>query len=230
MIENPDARLVQDGPGLALAGLVHRVEEPSMPGPHPTIVMLHGRSGDENVMWVFARTVPRDWLRVAPRAIKPDPEGGYTWHPRKRDEWPSRVMFDEAVAAVVKLVRALPELYHADPERLYLMGFSQGAATAYAAALQHPGLVRGIAGLVGFMPTGGEAVLSAAPLAGLPVFMAVGKRDPTIPLEMAEACARALRQAGARVEYRVYTTGHKLDAQGMRDLQRWWKERDNDEP
>ena len=34
--------------------LTHRVARPAGPGPHPTVLMLHGRSGDENVMWVFA--------------------------------------------------------------------------------------------------------------------------------------------------------------------------------
>ncbi len=225
MSDSADSRLVVSGLALDLASLIHRVREPASPGPRRTVVMLHGRSGDENVMWVFARTVPGDWLLVAPRAIKPDPDGGYAWHPRKRDEWPPLAMFDEAVAAVARFIRALPEIYNADPDHIYLMGFSQGAATAYATAIHHPGLMKGIAGLVGFMPLVNENALQAALLDGLPVFMAVGQRDPTIPLEVAEACAQTLREAGARLEVHTYDTGHKLDARGMRALRRWWGER-----
>ncbi len=224
-METTETHHVADGPALDTAGLIHRVRKPAHPGPHRTVVMLHGRSGDENVMWIFASTVPLDWLLVAPRGLKPDPDGGYTWLPRRRDEWPSLAMFDEAVAAVVRLIRALPDLYHADPQHIYLMGFSQGAATAYAIAMRQPGLAKGIAGLVGFVPGDCGEALSAAPLKGLPVFMAVGKQDPLIPLERSEECAWTLRQAEALLDYHAYDTGHRLSAEGMRDLKRWWRER-----
>lgn len=206
------------------AGLIHRVWQPAGDGPFTTVVLLHGRSGDENVMWVFARTLPDPWLQVAPRAIKPDRDGGYAWHPRGQDEWPTLPEFDEAVTAVTRFIRALPTLYQADPERIYLMGFSQGAALAYAVAMRQPGLVQGIAGLVGFLPEGcGEE--ETAVLRDLPIFMAVGKEDPLIPHERARACATALEAAGAKLTYGEYETGHRLNAAATRDLQAWWKGR-----
>jgi phospholipase/carboxylesterase len=220
MSEPFNTRLVSDGP----AGLVHRVREPQTPGPHRTVVMLHGRSGDENVMWVFARALPAHWLVVAPRAITPDPDGGYAWHPRKPNEWPVIEMFDHAVESITRFIHALPALYHADLNHIYLMGFSQGAAASYATTLKYPGWVKGIAGLVGFLPLGVD--VSAQPLAGLPVFMAVGRSDPTIPLAVAQACAQTLRAVGAALDERLYDTGHKLNADGMRDLKAWWAERE----
>lgn len=216
-------QLFANGPAFDAAGLVHRVRRPDAPGPHRTAVMLHGRSGDEDVMWVFASTVPDDWLIVAPRAIQADPDGDYSWHPRRPDAWPSLIAFDEAVAALVKFIRALPALYQADPDHVYLMGFSQGAALAYAVALRHPGLVKGVAGLVGFTPEGIGS--DQRPLEGLPVFMAAGTNDPRIPLVRSRASAGVLRQAGAALEYNEYDTEHKLTPDAIRDLRRWWQER-----
>ncbi|MFQ5436325.1 MAG: alpha/beta hydrolase, partial [Anaerolineae bacterium] len=206
------------------SGLVHRVAQPSISGPHPTVVMLHGRSGTEDVMWIFAKTVPVDWLLVAPRGIMPDPAGGFDWRPRGQDEWPSLADFDEAVTAVAHFIHTLPDLYQADPGRIYLMGFSQGAAAAYATALRHPGLVQGIAGLVGFIPTHCDSALEESPLADLPIFMAVGKRDPLIPTQRSAGCAQTLTMAGTHLEYHEYDTGHRLNAAGLRDLQAWWSE------
>jgi phospholipase/carboxylesterase len=216
-------RLVSQGSVLEMTGLVHRVREPDGPGPHPTVVMLHGRSGDEEVMWVFARTLPKDWLVVAPRGIKPDPDGGYAWHPRQRDEWPSLATFETAAQAVSRFIRSLPGVYHADPERIFVMGFSQGAATAYATAMYEPGLIRGIAGLVGFVPVSCEAAIDTLALQNLPIFMAVGKEDPLIPYERTASCAQTLRASGADLTYHEYDTGHRLNAQGMRDLAEWWQ-------
>ncbi|MCA9937820.1 MAG: alpha/beta fold hydrolase [Anaerolineales bacterium] len=217
-----DTQLVMDGPAFQRAGILHRVHQPPTTGPHPTVVMLHGRAGNEDVMWVFARALPPGWLLVAPRAIKPD-EGGYAWHPRLPHVWPSLAQFDAAVAVVAHLIRALPALYNADPRRLYLMGFSQGAALSYAVAMRHPPLVRGVAGLVGFAPTNAEEAMARQALAGLPVFMAVGRQDDKIPYERAQACATILRGAGADLTCREYAGGHKMPAQGMRDLTTWWQ-------
>lgn len=182
MNEN-EPRLIDSGAAVERARLVHRVQQPSGEGPHPTVLMLHGRSGTEDVMWIFGRAVPDGWLRVAPRAIKKDPAGGYSWRIREKGEWPTLAEFDVPVGAVVDFIHTLPDLYGADLENLYLMGFSQGAATAYAVAMHHPELVQGIAGLVGFLPMECDDVITAGALEEMPIFMAVGKEDERIPYE-----------------------------------------------
>jgi len=222
---NQKPQLIETGESFEKAGLAHRVLQPEGNGPFPTAVLIHGRAGNEDVMWVFARTIPDNWLVVAPRAIKTDPDGGYSWHPRQPDIWPSLSQFDEAVTAVSHFIQALPGLYQADPKQIYLMGFSQGAATAYATAIRQPGLVQGIAGLVGFVPVESEAALDTAPLKDLPIFMAVSKNDERIPYERAQQGAQVLRTAAAQLDYHEYDTGHKLNAQGMRDLTQWWQQR-----
>jgi phospholipase/carboxylesterase len=173
-------------------------------------------------MWIFSRVLPKDWLIVAPRGIKPDPAGGWAWHSRQRDEWPALAMFDEAVTAVTSFIHTLPERYDSDPDRIYLMGFSQGAATAYAVAMGHPDLVQGIAGLVGFVPVECDAAIEIAVLKNLPIFMAVGRTDRYIPFTRAQGCAQTLRDSGADLTFRDYDTGHRLNAQGVRDLKSWW--------
>jgi phospholipase/carboxylesterase len=188
--------------------------------------MLHGRSGGEDAMWIFSKTLPQGWLVIAPRGIKPDLRSGYAWHPRQRDEWPSLATFDEAAGAVSAFIRALPEVYDVDPRWVYLMGFSQGAATAYATAMNYPGLVRGIAGLVGFVPVQCDAAVETAALKELPIFMAVGKADPYIPHSQAQNCARTLRDTGTELAYHEYETGHRLNSNGMRDLTAWWEEQE----
>ncbi len=207
------------------AVLPHRVLQPNTPDPHPTIVMIHGHLGNEEVMWIFRQTLPEDWLVVAPRAIVDDGDGRYSWHPRQQDEWPSLKAFDTAVDTLLEFLDALPNLYNADPHQIYLMGFSQGAAASFSLAIREPERVQGIASLVGFMPLGVEEAIETARLADLPVFMAVGTEDERIPLEVARECGKAVRAAGAYLEYREYDTGHKLNGNGMRKLKSWWVER-----
>ena len=223
MMQQKESRLIDSGAALESAGLVHRVRQAAGEGPHPTIVMLHGRSGNEEVMWIFERAAPPDWLLVAPRAIKEDPKGGYSWRIREEEEWPTLAQFDVAVGAVVEFIQALADLYGADLQNLYLMGFSQGAAVAYAVAMQHPELIQGIAGLVGFLPMDCDDLAAVEPFAGMPIFMAVGKRDERIPYDRSLACAHTLHLAGADLDYHEYDMRHRLNSQAMRELREWWR-------
>ena len=215
-------RLVDDGIALTKSGLVHRVWEPDSDSPRPTIVMNHGRSGTEDVTWVFARTLPKEWLIVTPRALYADHRGGFSWDVRPAGEWPTVEAFDPAIDAFSHFINSLPHLYNADLNQMFLLGFSQGAALSYSYAMRHPEKVQGIAGLVGLMPEGVLDEPALSNLQDVPVMMAVGRKDDTIPLSVSRQCANALLYAGARLDYREYDTGHKLNARGMRDLARWW--------
>jgi phospholipase/carboxylesterase len=213
------------GPAAEQAGLMHRVSRGVGPSPRPAIVMLHGRQGDEDAMWLLRKALPDGWLVVSPRGLVPDPDGAYDWRPRGRRVWPTLADFDAAVAAIARFTQALPALYGADPGAVFFMGFSQGAAAAFALTMTHRHLVSGVASVVGFVPAECGAPGDVRTLADLPVFMAVGRNDPIIPLSRSRACARALRSIGADLTYREYNAGHKLSTQGMRDLRSWWLER-----
>ena len=216
--------LIENGLGLDESGLVHRVWEPDGDGPHKTIVMLQGRSGNEDVTWVFGRTLPKEWLVVSPRALYEDRRGGYSWDLKPSGDWPAMVDFEPAVAAVKRFIAALPSLYNADLSQLYLLGFSQGAAVSYSYTLQDDTRVQGIAGLVGLIATDAEESPHLTKLRDLPILMAVGRTDDTVPHAISHSCANALIHGGARLDYREYDTGHKLNSKGMRDLTQWWQQ------
>lgn len=221
-------QLIENSSVVTASGLVYRVRLPQGAGPHPTVVMLHGRSGNEDVMWVFARALPAHWLLIAPRAAQPDPRGGYSWDVRIPEDWSSYQSMLAPANAIQRLINALPAAYNADLEQVFLMGFSQGSSVALTTAIDFPGLVQGLALLVGFMPDESEAHLQtrANPLKDMPIFMALGRDDHLIPANRSYQCANHLIRAGAHLDFRAYDTGHKLNAQGMRDLKKWWLGRD----
>ncbi|MBL7161337.1 MAG: hypothetical protein ISS57_01940 [Anaerolineales bacterium] len=119
---------------------VLRIRESEGDGPHPVTLLLHGWTGDENSMWIFASRLPENYLLIAPRGLHEAPIGGYSWHPIKDKSRPT--IDDWSITP------------RADFSDLRLAGFSQGAALAYAYALLHPERVRALAGLAGFLPEG----------------------------------------------------------------------------
>jgi phospholipase/carboxylesterase len=188
--------------------------------------LVHGRHGNEDVPWIFARNIPDHWLIVSPRGIEFEPESaehetGYSWIEMPEAGWPMLDDFDGAVQAFSDFINALPDVYDIDPNNVIILGFSQGAATALATAIQHPKICRGIATLVGFVPDIDADTVQAKPLKDVSVFMAAGDRDERVSVEIAIDSRETVGSAGADVTWNLYQTGHKLNGQGMRDLATW---------
>jgi phospholipase/carboxylesterase len=182
----------------------------------PAVVMVHGWLGNENVMSVFERTLPEGVGIISPRAPFEIAADSYGWFKLDQPD-----TFAPGLAALEALVRGLPEAYPLDPARLLLMGFSQGAAMCFSLLLKEPALVPAVAGLAGFLPREAQPWAAPGRLAGRRVLVAHGTEDDTVPVARSREAAEALRAAGAAVDYREYAVGHKLNAQGMKDLKAW---------
>ncbi|MFN2196894.1 MAG: alpha/beta hydrolase [Anaerolineales bacterium] len=198
----------------SLNGWVYRLRQPvDSAVPAPVYLLLHGWTGDENVMWVFADRIPAKFLEIAPRAPYPAPRGGYSWQPEMHTGWPDYEALHPTAEQLLKFIdelRAVPELHNADFERINLMGFSQGAALSYTFALTYPQRVRSLVGLAGFLPNNVSQLVSAQPLAGTPVFIAHGTLDTLVPVPRARQSVELLERAGARVTYCEDQVEHKL--------------------
>ena len=112
--------------------------------------------------------------------------------------------------------------YDADPARVLLIGFSQGATMAALAGLTRPDLVRGTAILSGIVPT---EILSAAPepeqLAGRSFFVAHGTQDAVVAIEHGRATNQLLQQLPVQLSYYEYAIGHTIGEQELRELVAW---------
>ncbi|HJW89382.1 MAG TPA: hypothetical protein VJ436_01940, partial [Anaerolineales bacterium] len=106
-------------------------------GPHPVLLLAHGLTGDESVMWIFTSRLSKAYLMIAPRGLHPSILGGYGWHASIERRWPT---WQDMLPAVETLLELLsPENFpEADFSRMHAMGFSQGAAFLYTIALLHP--------------------------------------------------------------------------------------------
>lgn len=209
-----EVQLITTGPAFDSLGLVHRVRVPAGSGPHPTLLMLHGLNGTEDVTWVFARNAGPEWLIISPRAPFAG-DNGYTWKVADSQS------YNAGLDALTHFVASLPTTYPVDRERLVLLGFSQGAAMAYAFGISQP--VAGIATLSGFIPQELTGNLSA--LTRVPILILHGTQDDTIPIATARKNRDQLVAAGAEVDYLEAEVGHKVSSGGMAELKRWLKER-----
>ena len=87
---------------------------PPVGKPDRVIFLVHGWTGDENSMWVFAPRMPKDALLIAPRApftSRNAEFGGYSWVPQRGNDFSPLEAFQQAVDEFGGLIAALSKEY-----------------------------------------------------------------------------------------------------------------------
>lgn len=189
--------------------------------PARLLLMLHGLSGDEDSMWVFTHNFPKNYWMLAPRAIHPAPQSGFTWRPLQPGSFgrPSLEELRPAAEALIALVDTFARETGVDATTFDAIGFSQGAALTNVLSFLFPHRIGKTGILAGFIPSGMESLLEAKPLTGKSVFVAHGTLDETVPIDRARASIQFLRDAGAQVTVSESAVGHKLSLEGLRGLE-----------
>ncbi|MBN2387381.1 MAG: hypothetical protein JXB85_10200 [Anaerolineales bacterium] len=192
--------------------------------PARLLLLLHGWTGDENSMWIFVRDFPTEITLLAPRAPSAAPEGGYSWRAITPQNWGLPALDDlrPAVASLLTLVDDWGAQTGLDVGQFDVLGFSQGASLVYTLAALHPGRIRRLGALSGFLPQGLDDLLAGGRLDGKPAYVAHGTQDDLIPVARGRQAARALEAAGARVTYCEAETGHKVSADCLRGIRQFF--------
>lgn len=195
-----------------------RVRQPNEAGSSRTVLMLHGLTGDETVMWIFAHSLPRDAWLFAPRAPLSAPGGGFSWLART-GEWPTLEDFSSSAADLIEAFSRWSAQTGAPGESFDVMGFSQGAALSYALAAFYPQRVNRVIALAGFLPIEDPLPGRYSSLNGKKVYIAHGAKDATVPVEKARQAVSVLQTAGCDVTYCESEVGHKLSAACLKGLE-----------
>src|SRR5262245_6331714 len=173
------------------------------------VIMLHGRGATAaDILSLTDHFEQNDIAYVAPQAP------GNSWYPYSflapLDQ--NEPALSQALATVGDLIDGMAKDGIA-PERVVLLGFSQGGCLALEYAARHArryAAVIGLsAGLIGPENTPRDYTGS---LTGAPVFLGCGDIDDHIPLERVKESTKVLRRLGGDVKERIYRgMGHDIN-------------------
>jgi phospholipase/carboxylesterase len=208
-----------------LSALVYSGRDAVSTPPAGMLILHHGRGADEHDLVGVAEVLdPVHRLAVAtPRApLRLPGMPGYHWYRVPRVGYPDRPTFEAAVTALAEFHDELWETTGIAPGRTIIGGFSMGAAMSYALGLSAARPVpAGILAFSGFIPTVDGWTPSLQDRAGLPVFIAHGRRDPVIAIEFAQRARELLTAGGLEVEYREHDGGHHIDPEDLQAATGW---------
>ena len=189
------------------------------PGRLPvTALLLHGSGGDENDLLPIAPA-------LAPGAAFLSARGNVVQHGARRFfSYPGPDGFDEdevrqRAGELADWVERMTTQYAFDPNRLYALGYSNGANMAAAMMLLRPGA---IAGACLFRSRAVVTPATLPDLRGAPVLISAGQTDHLIPPSAAEALGQLLTNAGAHVDVAIQNAGHDLTPADFSLAKQWF--------
>lgn len=212
---------------MTLQQFAHGVWHPGGEGLLPTIIAIHGHGAHgQDLMGLAPFLGGGRSLLIFPEAQYVLQPGmlSYTWFNTAGDLRRTPEEFARIVGLVHSFIDEAVARYGGDPERVALLGFSQGGSIAYQLGLAEPARWKGVAALSTWLPEESEAAghtADPATLAALPILIQHGTQDPMIALDRARDSKNRLEALGAKPDYREYPMAHQIANESLRDLALW---------
>jgi phospholipase/carboxylesterase len=176
-------------------------------------IMIHGRGASaEDILTLTQELRPKDVAYLAPQAAF------HTWYPLS---FLAPIAQNEpGITSGLGVIAGLIEQVGREgvtPDRIVLIGFSQGACLSLEFAARHARRFAGVAGLSGGLigPPGTPWNYTGS-FDATPVFLGCSDIDPHIPLERVNETADVFRRMGADVDARIYPRmGHTVNREEL---------------
>ncbi len=210
--------------------LYHLIRPPAQNLQKPPVLFLfHGYGSDEADLFSFASDLPGEYFIIsvrAPFALQPF---GYCWYTinfgASFGKWSDIEQACKSRDLILDFIDEAVDAYELDPERVNLLGFSQGTVLSYAVALSYPEKFDNVVALSGYID---ENVLMAD-YAGkdhsqLRIYASHGQVDQVIPPSWAQQIPEFLNGLGIDFKYEEFPSGHGVSPSNFYSFKKWLEE------
>ncbi|MFI5263463.1 MAG: alpha/beta hydrolase [Candidatus Kapaibacterium sp.] len=195
----------------------------------PVLIILHGYGADEFDLLPIASQLDQSFLAISIQAPIKLSWGGYAWYELTQTPTGFRENDNSRKKSEEMLLAELPRIIAkegGDPNQVFLMGFSQGAAMCYSLIgchdLSKQGIIiRAVIIMSGFIPADVTEVLRKKDLSQIPFFLSHGVFDELIPPLAMELAKNILQDAHAKTLAKEYEIGHGLTEETVSDIRNW---------
>ena len=213
--------------------LVYRIEQSPNPSA-PVFLLVHGRAGTVDVMWMFRRSLPEDATVISVQAPIADSgdigfgvQHGFSWWQVEPLENITRATIQAGVDTLHTFINEVLAEYNLQGQKINALGFSQGAAALSCLIQQVPQLFQKVAMLAGFVVTnmkGNNSTASVPSDNKVEVLIAHGTKDTVVPLSRAQQGKQYLEQdLGLSVTLVTDDVGHKVGTMGMKSVKDFFR-------
>ena len=208
----------------SLQHLSRSPEEPSEKA--PLLILLHGVGSNMYDLFGLAAYLDKRFQILSAQAPNVMQPGSFAWFPIL-EFLPTNIKIDaEAAEAsrlkVIEFVKEAVESYEADPEKVYLMGFSQGCIMSMSVMLSEPELLAGVVGMSGrILPEIEPLIAADERLKDFPILWVHGMNDNVLPISYGRAARDKLSALPVNLTYKEYQMAHEVSGESLHDVATW---------
>jgi len=191
---------------------------------YPTILALHGRGSNEQDLIELAPHLPDDLLWISPCAplvVGPD---SFEWYRVKVIGRPDPEQVLSALETIDHFIDEILPAYPIDPQRLFLLGFSQGSILSMCYTLIHPSRIAGVIAQSGHIPNSVELEVDETGIKGKPFILTHGEQDTMLPIDWGRASRDRLQKLGVDLTYYEFPMGHQVSMESLAVISTWLQE------
>lgn len=206
--------------------MLHYIKrEPKIKTEKPALlILLHGYGSNEQDLFSFANDLPDELLIISAQAPYELGFGAYAWYAINFDEINGKFSdLKQAQKSVDKIASFIDEIkkrYNTNPDKTFLLGFSQGAILSYATSLQHPNKTQHVIALSGYI---NEDLLPKEVSKNIKsdYYISHGTSDQVLPVNWARKAPKILEEFGLKSNYSEYPVGHGVAPQNFYSFKEW---------
>jgi phospholipase/carboxylesterase len=193
----------------------------------PVLILLHGYGSNKEDLFSFASELPDELLIISAQAPYEMDYGGFAWYAISLDAGNTKHSdLDQARTSLKKIALFIDEIklkFNTNPQKTFLLGFSQGAILSYALSLNYPNKIQYLLALSGYLNE--DLLPKKMPSIETDYYISHGTVDQVLAVEEARKAPKFLDKYSLPNVYSEYPTGHGVAPQNFYSFKSWILER-----
>ncbi|WP_028888845.1 alpha/beta hydrolase [Tenacibaculum ovolyticum] len=189
----------------------------------PLLILLHGYGSNEQDLFSFAEELSDELLIVSAQAPYEMGGGAFAWYAinfdANNDKFSDLVQAQKSVDKIALFIDEIRTKYTTNPDKTFLLGFSQGAILSYTLSFSYPNKVQHVIALSGYI---NDALLpKEITNSNTDYYISHGTVDQVLPVDWARKAPAFLEANNLKNEYSEYPVGHGVAPQNFYSFKSW---------
>lgn len=191
---------------------------------YPAVFLMHGMGSNENDLPGLLDDI-KDQCHIFSLQGPITHAPGFAFFTIEEFGKPHRKVFDQVIVHIMNFIEEAITEYPIDAEKIFLMGFSQGAILAKSLAFtMGKEKLAGVVALSGYIPEFVKTEYQKHSVESMPVFISHGTYDMALPYQWGETSRDFFTEQGADVTFIRFEDGHGVTPEVTSSLVMFLKE------